>query len=331
MKKKLFILVSACLILAVKPFEMDVSASEAYRQAVCSLSSDKNRGIELPSGERTEENAETKPEDDASSQESETEQLEKDAGEIHLEKDVETQPGKENEEIKQEEKPYETRVSLGLLLYKGDTTSVGIRYFNRNAYYVASSDPSVVKASNKGRIKALKCGKADVTAVLETDGRRDELVLHVHVKASSYAKTSSHGKGTEKISLASQAGLEAYRELAPGKTLRLNVLEKSAGSEVACQSSDVSIAEVDSKGTVTAKKQGACTIHILLNNGKNKAVYRVRLYVKPPQGLIVTNEQKDAFFNGSVMVGNSLGVGLARYCRQQYTGQRRASCAAILQ
>ena len=301
------------------------------RQAVCSLSSDKNRGIELPSGERTEENAETKPEDDASSQESETEQLEKDAGEIHLEKDVETQPGKENEEIKQEEKPYETRVSLRLLLYKGDTTSVGIRYFNRNAYYVASSDPSVVKASNKGRIKALKCGKADVTAVLETDGRRDELVLHVHVKESSYAKISSHGEGAEKISRASQAGLEAYRELAPGGTLKLKVSQKSAGSEVACQSSDVSIAEVDSKGTVTAKKQGACTIHILLNNGKNKAVYRVRLYVKPPQGLIVTNEQKDAFFNGSVMVGNSLGVGLARYCRQQYTGQRRASCAAILQ
>ena len=312
MKKKLFILVSAYLILAGKPFGMDASAAEVSRQTVSGgLSSDKSGDIGLPGVERAEEHAEIKPEDDAHSQES---------GTGEPEKDGETQTGKENEAIKQEEKPYETRVSLGLLLYKGDTTSVGIRYFNRDAYYVASSDPSVVKVSNKGRIKALKCGKADVTAVLETDRRRDELVLHVHVKASSYAKTSSHGKGTEKIRLASQAGLEAYRELAPGRKLRLKVSEKSAGSEFACQSSDVSIAEVDSRGTVTAKKQGACTIRILLNDGKNKAIYCVRLYVKPPQGLAVTNEQKDAFFNGSVMVGNSLGVGLASYCRQQYAG-----------
>ena len=96
--------------------------------------------------------------------------------------------------------------------------------------------------------------------------------------------------------------------------------EKSADSEIVCRSSDVSVAEVDSKGTVTAKKQGACTISILLNDGKNKAVYRIRLYVKAPQKLTVTNGQKDAFFNGSVMVGNSLGVGLASYCRQQYAG-----------
>ncbi len=312
MKNKLFLFLAVCLILAAKPIEMDISAAELPSQTVSGdLSSEKSSDTELSGGKPIEENKEIKPKEEAAGQESETGQPEKDA---------QTQPGKENGEAMPEKKPYETRLSLGLLLYKGDTTSVGIRYFNRDVYHVVSSDSSVVKVSKKGRIKALKCGKADVTAILKNDGRRDELVLHVHVKASSYAKTSSHGEGAEKIRSASQAGLEAYRELAPGRTLRLNVSEKSADSEIVCRSSDVSVAEVDSKGTVTAKKQGACTISILLNDGKNKAVYRIRLYVKAPQKLTVTNGQKDAFFNGSVMVGNSLGVGLASYCRQQYAG-----------
>lgn len=320
MKKKLFLLAAVC-ILAVKPFETDASAAEVSRQtAAGDLSSDKSRDIELPGGEPVEENAETKPEDDAASQESEAGQPEKDGEQIQPEKDAEIKPGKENEETKPEDKQYKTSLSLSLLLYKGDTASVGVRYFNSDVYHVASSDSSVVKVSKEGRIKALKCGKADVTAVLENDGRRDELVLHVHVKESSYAKISSHGEGAEKISRASQAGLEAYRELAPGGTLKLKVSQKPADSEIIFSSSDVSVAEADSKGTVTAKKKGACTIRILLNDGKNQAVYRVRLYVKDPQNLTVTNEQKDAFFNDSVMVGNSLGVGLASYCRQQYTG-----------
>ncbi len=42
--------------------------------------------------------------------------------------------------------------------------------------------------------------------------------------------------------------------------------------------------------------------------------------MKAPQKPAVSNEQKDAFFNDSVMAGNSPGVGLAGYCRQQYAG-----------
>ncbi len=312
MKKKLFLMAAVCFILAMKPFGTDVSASAVSRQTVSvGLSSDESRDTELPGGEPAGENGEIKPEDDAAGQENQTGQPEKDG---------ETQSGREDAETEPEEKPYITRLSLGLLLYKGDITSVGIRYFNGDVYHVASSDPSVAKVSKKGRIKALKCGKADVTAVLEHDGRRDELVLHVHVKESSYAETSPHGEGAEKAGRASQAGLKAYRELAPGSTLKLKVSEKPADSEIVFQSSDASVAEADSRGAVTAKKQGACTIRISLNDGKNKAVYRVRLYVKKPQKLTVTNEQKDAFFYGSVMVGNSLGVGLASYCQQQYAG-----------
>lgn len=80
------------------------------------------------------------------------------------------------------------------------------------------------------------------------------------------------------------------------------------------------MAGVDGKGTVTAKKEGTCTVRVLLKDGKKKAVYRVRVYVKTPQELTVTNGQEDAFFSDSVMVGNSLGVGLASYCRHQYAG-----------
>lgn len=284
MKKTLLLLISVCLIWTATPFEMDTSAAE------------------LPG------------------QESETGQSKKDGEEIQPEKDGKTEPGMENGETEPEEEPYETRLSLALLLYKGDTTSVGIRYFDSDVYQVASSDPSVVKVSSSGRIKALKCGKTDVTVTLENDGRRDTLVLHVRVKASSYAKTSPHGKGTAKTKRASQAGLTAYREMAPGRTLSLKATAKSAGSKIFYRSSDTSIAVVDGKGTVTAKKQGACTVRVLLEDGKNRAVYSVRMYVKNAQKLTVTNKQKDAFFNGSVMVGNSLGVGLARYCRQQYAG-----------
>lgn len=312
MKKKMILLILACLILTVEPSKMDASAAELFRRTVISgLSAQESGDTKLLDGEAKledessdQENGEAKPEDEAPGQESEG-----------------TQPEKNDDENTQsKEEPYKTRLSLGLLLYKGDTTSVGIRYCKADVYQVVSSNPSVVKVGKKGKIKALKCGKADITAVLENDTYRDELVLHVRVKASSYTKTASHGKGVAKMKRTSQTGLAAYRELAPGKTLSLNASAEFADTKITYRSSDVSVAKVDGNGTVTAVKKGVCTIRALLKEGQKKAVYSVKLYVKNPLELTVTNEQKDAYFNGSVMVGNSLGVGLASYCRQQYTG-----------
>lgn len=340
MKKKIILLISACLILTVKPSGIDASAAKLSTRAVTSsISGNQSEDAELPDTKSIQEDGQDKIEDGVPGQESEEIQPGKDGeetqsreenGETQMEKDSEetptgkededTKPEKENEGTKPKEKPYKTRLSLGLLLYKGDTTSVGIRYLKKDIHEAASSNPSVVKVSKKGKIKALKCGKANVKIDLENDAHRDELVLHVRVKASSYKKTGSHGEGAVKMKRASQAGLAAYRELAPGKALSLKASAKSDGSKITYRSSNVSVAKVDGKGTVTAKKQGACTVRVLFRSGKKKTVYRIRLYVKAPQGLDITNGQKDAYFNGSVMVGNSLGVGLASYCRQQYAG-----------
>lgn len=232
---------------------------------------------------------------------------------------VDTDPGK-TEETEPEKEPYTTQLSLDLPIYKGDTTFVGMCYCAGDVHGAVSSDPSVVKVSEKGKIEALKCGRADVTAVLENDNRKEELVLHVRVKASSYAKTSPHGKGAVKVKRASQAGLTAYRELAPWTTFRLDAGADSSGTKFTYTSTDVSVAKVDGKGIVTTKKKGTCTIKIALQNGGQKSAYSVKLIVKEPKKLTVTNSQKDHYFDGSVMVGNSLGVGLASYCKRQYAG-----------
>lgn len=226
----------------------------------------------------------------------------------------------ESSDWESEEEPFQTKLSLNLLLYKGDTTFVGIRYCEGDVHTLVSSNSSVVKVDKKGKMKALKCGRANVTAILENDGRRQELVLRVRVKASSYKKTSPHGKGAEAVKRASQTGFTAYRELAPGETFQINAKWVSGNAKLTYISTDASVAKVSGKGIVTTRKKGSCTIRAILQDGKEKAVYRLKLFVKEPQKLTVTNKQKDDFFNDSVMVGNSLGVGLDLYCRRQYEG-----------
>lgn len=282
MRKKIILWLSACFILTANTSTMHVSAAESYRQVETgSISGNQSEDVVLPGAEPIQE---------------------------------------ESVQENVEERPYKTKLSLGLLLYKGDTTFVGIHYLKKDIHKAVSSNPSVAKISQKGKIKALKCGKAIVTVVLKNGTHRDELALHVRVKASSYAKTDSHGKSAAKMGRASQTGLAAYRELAPGKVLSLRASAKSDDAKITYRLSNPSVAEVDGKGNITAKQHGACTVRVLLKNGKKKALYRVRLYVKAPKELVISNGQEDAYFNGSVMVGNSLGVGLASYCRQQYAG-----------
>lgn len=221
MKKKAYLLVFTCLVLAVELFGINVSAAELSGTAKQGSLSQQSGEIKPPDGEAIQKDGGEKSETVAVGQEGEgiqpakndeeiqpgedsggtqpgegdeKTQPEKDGGEAaQPEKDKETKPGKGDKGSVKEEKPYKTKLSLGLLLYKGDTTFVGVHYFKKDVYHVVSSDPSVVKISKKGRITALKCGKAIITAILENDNRRDMLVLHVRVKASSYAKTSSHG------------------------------------------------------------------------------------------------------------------------------------------
>ncbi len=313
MKKKRILLILSCLILTAKPFGMNTAAAQLSGQTVLDSASS-NQSDEPKQPEKDDELKQPEKDD-------ELKQPEKDDEEIQPGKDDETiQPGEEAEDIQPQEAPYKTRLSLGLPLYKGDTTTIGIRYSKTDVYEAVSSDPSVVKISKQGKIKALKCGKADIKVVLENGSYRNEVVLHVRVKASSFTRTGSYGQGAAQMKTESKTGLVAYREVAPGGKLSLKTRTDSTGTQVTYRSSDDSIAKVDSAGTIMAKKQGACTIRVLFKDGKNKTVYRVRLYVKTPQEQSISNAQKDAYFNASVMVGNSLGVGLASYCRQQYAG-----------
>lgn len=294
MKKKMMFLLSVCLIMTMGMSGFDAMASTDLSGRLVT-----NESSGRISGEA---------------------ELEESPDQENGEAGAEETPAQKEEEPEPEEKPYTTQSSLSILLYKGDTGFVGISYCTGDKYTAVSSNPSVVKISKKGKIEALKCGKADVTVILENDGKRDKLVLHVRVKSSSYKSTNPRGKGVTKVESASQAGLTAYCELSPKKSLQLNAKAASGDTKITYDSTDASVAKVDSKGIITAKKKGTCTIRAVLQDGEKKAVYCVRLYVKDPQKLTVSNKQKDNYFKDSVMVGNSLGVGLASYCRRQYAG-----------
>lgn len=305
MKKKIIVWMFSCLFLTVSG--STVSAAEnLFGQKT--ISGDVEGQVEM-AGEEAGQITEF---EDVTGSESETSDSE-DEG-IKSEEPKPEKPKPEKME------PYTTKLSFDVLLYKGDTIWEGIHSEKGNTVTIVSSKPSVVKAGKNGSIKALKCGKAMVKTVLEKEGKREILTLHVHVKASSYAKIDSNGAGAKKIKQNSNTGLVAFRELAPGKTLQLTAWEKSGNAEITYKSSNGSVAKVDGKGKVTAVKNGSCTIQTILKNGKEKAVYRVVVIVKDPLTLSVTNAQKDQYFRGAVMVGNSLGVGLESYCRYQYAG-----------
>ena len=117
----------------------------------------------------------------------------------------------------------------------------------------ASSDPSVATVVN-GEVTAVKNGTATITATLP-NGERAECVVTVSTKVVNPALVTIN---TAKVTL----------KVGSSTTLTATVLPSNATNKsITWSSSDTSVATVDSKGKVTAKKVGSAKIYAKTNNG----------------------------------------------------------------
>lgn len=119
----------------------------------------------------------------------------------------------------------------------------------------SSSDKSIVKVSQKGKITALKKGTATITAVTGSK-ERAEITITVK-KAPTSVKLQKSSK-----------------TLAKGKTyaLKPSLPQNSASNKMTYTSSNKSIAAVNSKGVIKAKKKGSAVITIKTFNGKTASI-----------------------------------------------------------
>ena len=128
-----------------------------------------------------------------------------------------------------------------------------------------SSDPSVVKVNSKGRLTAVKAGKAIITCTPADGGNAKEAQIVVTV-----VKRSVLGVKLNKI----------YLSLKPKDTARLKatiVPQDATNKKVKWSSSNRKIAKVNSKGVVTAVGKGYCEIRVVTNDGNYIAICAVKV------------------------------------------------------
>lgn len=135
--------------------------------------------------------------------------------------------------------PYFKTSKMNLLL--GDKVESGFVNTTKSKVTFSSSNKKVVKVDNKGKLTALKEGKATITA--KVDGKSSKLSVQVK-------KPSISGKASVK----------------KGKTIVLEI--KNSRSKITWISSNKKIATVDKNGKVKGKKKGVVVITAIYNKIK---------------------------------------------------------------
>lgn len=188
-------------------------------------------------------------------------------------------------------KAYAARPSIDLAyantgsvtLAKGSNYSLGVTVTKGAKLQCSSSAKSVVSVSSKGKLKALKKGKATVTVKATLAGISTTKTVKVTVvPSSSFNKVKT---------LQAKA---FNNELAVGKSCKISVTfnpSNASNKNVIYASSDPSVATVSRSGKVVAKKTGQTRIIatscdnakvkasvVLTVSGKEMTVYVDRLY-----------------------------------------------------
>lgn len=133
-----------------------------------------------------------------------------------------------------------------------------------------SSNPNSVKVDSMGNLTGIAEGSATITATT-VNGKEDSLYLRV---------VSKSGESTESNDIKITG---SSSEVAIGETLALSVTVSPAGSSVSWQSSDSSIASINSNGIVTGIKSGNVVITASIAGGV-KDTYTVSVKEKPASG-----------------------------------------------
>lgn len=151
-------------------------------------------------------------------------------------------------------------------VYKGSTYQLKATFTPSNAsnqkIIWTSTDPDVAVVSSSGKVTAVKNGKATIYAITQDGNYTDvcKITVKTHaasVKLNAKSKTIYIGK--------------TY-------TLKATVSPSTATNKnVKWKSSDKSVASVNSKGVVTAKKAGTATITCTTEDGSYKATCKIKV------------------------------------------------------
>ncbi len=135
-----------------------------------------------------------------------------------------------------------------------------------------SNQPSVVRVNKKGKIKAVRAGKAKIVVRSKArlaNGKRAKAVIKVRVLAK---------KANGKQSKIGKVKVKAPKNLKVGATadLRVNYKQrKAAGVKVTFKSSAKKVLRVDKAGRVTARQPGKAKIRVKV--GKRTATVTIRV------------------------------------------------------
>ena len=136
-----------------------------------------------------------------------------------------------------------------------------------------SSNKKIATVTQKGKIKALKTGRANIT-VTARDGSKKKAICKVIVKKASSTKFSSGSSSSGKVKITDVSLNYKQISLAAGasRTISATVSPANASNKkLTWSSSNKSIATVSGSGQVTGKKAGTVTITAKAKDGSNKS------------------------------------------------------------
>ena len=154
--------------------------------------------------------------------------------------------------------------SLTLNVGEEETLTATVAPENANDKSVSwsSSDGSVAKVDQNGKVTAVKAGKATITVTTADGGKTAQCEVTVIVKVVSV----SLNKSSLKLNVGEKETLTAT--IAP---------ENASDKSVSWSSSDESVAQVDGSGKVTAVKAGKATITVTTTDGGKTAKCEVEV------------------------------------------------------
>lgn len=147
-----------------------------------------------------------------------------------------------------------------LALKKGETFQLKVKVsptgMQKKIGY-KSSRKSVVTVSKKGKLKARKKGKAVITVFSQTKPKKKVRITVTVYKKFTKAKKVTLNKKTVRMAVGDRQTLKA--SLSP---------KKATVKKVYWKSSDTSVASVNQKGVITAKKKGSVKITAYAKDGR---------------------------------------------------------------
>ncbi len=145
-------------------------------------------------------------------------------------------------------------ITEDLTIGKGETIELSAALTPSNstdAFYLKSSDESIVHVNEDGSLKGVKKGKATITATTDSG-----MTTEVEITVKKAPWRVYHNK--------------LYKKIKVGETYNMDIRlpKKSYSNHIEYYSQNTKIAEIDDKGNITGKSEGWCLIKAEAFNGK---------------------------------------------------------------